>query len=328
MRRREFIVFLAGAVAFPLAAYGQQVEHVRRIGILIGYAKDDPETKTRLAAFRRGLEKRGWTEGHNVHIDTRFAGSGVDKYGPLANELVASKPDVILAHTTPVTLALKRATQEIPIVFVNVSDPVGSGFISDLAHPGHNLTGVQQYEASVVGKWILMLKEVAPHVERVVLIGSPKTSPYDYFVRAAENAARALAVTIVPNAVGTAADIKSAIDSAATGPNGALLVPPDATTIRHRNLILELAARHRLPAVYAFRFFVAQGGLMSYGTDQNDMFRLAASYVDRILRGDKAGELPVQTPVKFETTVNLATAKTLGLTIPPSLLVAADEVIE
>ena len=329
MQRREFIMLLGGAaVAWPLAARAQQADRVRRVGVLMGYAEDDPETKARLAAFRQRLEKRGWSEGRNVHIEARFAASTSSKYEPLAKELVATQPDVILAHTTPVTAALQRESRVIPIVFVNVSDPIGSGFVANLARPGGNFTGVLQYEASVVGKWLAMLKEIAPGLERVALLANPKTTPYDYFVRAAEAAATLLAIKLVPSPVATAADIEHAIESFAGVPNGGLLLPPDGTTILHRDLLIALAARHKLPAVYAFNFFVAAGGLMSYGTDQDDVFRLAASFVDRILRGDKPADLPVQAPTKFETSINVRTAKQLGIAIPPGLLVAADEVIE
>ena len=296
--------------------------------MLIGYAEDDPETQARLAAFRQRLEKRGWTEGRNVHIETRFAGSDSSKYEPLAKELVATQPDVILAHTTRVAAALQRESRVIPIVFVNVSDPIGSGFVASLARPGENFTGVLQYEASVVGKWLAMLKEIEPRLERVAFVANPKTTPYDYFLHAAEAAAPALSVKMVSSPVATAANIEQAIESFAGTPNGGLLLPPDGTTILHRDLLIALAARHKLPAVYAFDFFVVAGGLMSYGIDQDDNFRLAASYVDRILRGDKPADLPVQAPTKFETTVNLRAAKAIDLTIPPGLLVAADEVIE
>jgi putative tryptophan/tyrosine transport system substrate-binding protein len=328
MRRRKFIALLAGAAAGPLAARAQQADRVRRIGVLIGYAEDDPETQARLAAFRQRLEKRGWTEGRNVHIETRFAGSDSSKYEPLAKELVATQPDVILAHTTRVAAALQRESRVIPIVFVNVSDPIGSGFVASLARPGENFTGVLQYEASVVGKWLAMLKEIEPHLERVAFVANPKTTPYDYFLRAAEAAAPALSVKMVSSTVATAVNIEQAIESFAGTPNGGLLLPPDGTTILHRDLVIALAARHKLPAVYAFDFFVVAGGLMSYGIDQDDNFRLAASYVDRILRGDKPADLPVQAPTKFETIVNLGAAKAIDLTIPPGLLVAADEVIE
>ena len=296
--------------------------------MLIGYAEDDPETKVRLAAFRQRLEKRGWSEGRNVQIEIRFGAASAAKYEPLAKELVATQPDVILAHTTAVTAALQRESRQIPIVFVNVSDPLGSGFVTSLARPGGNITGVLQYEAGVVGKWLGMLKEITPRLERVALVANPKTSPYDYFYRAAEAAAPLLAIKMVFSPVETVADIEQAISAFAGAPNGGLLLPADATIVMHRDLIISLAAKHKLPAVYAFNFMVAAGGLMSYGIDQADTFRLAASYVDRILRGDKPADLPVQAPTKFETTVNLKTAKALGITVPPGLLVAADEVIE
>jgi putative ABC transport system substrate-binding protein len=327
MRRREFITLIGGAAVWPLAASAQQ-PIMRRVGMLIGYAEDDPETQVRLVAFRQRLEKRGWSEGRNVQIETRFAAARADKYELFAKELVAIQPDVILAHTTQVAAALQRESRAIPIVFVNVSDPIGSGFVVSLARPGGNFTGVLQYEAGVVGKWLGMLKEIAPRLERVALVANPKTTPYDYFLRAAETAAPSLAIKMVPTPVATAADIEHAIDTFAGAPNGGLLLAPDATVILHRNLIIALAAKHKLPAVYPFHFMVAAGGLMSYGTDQADTFRLAASYVDRILRGDKPADLPVQAPNKFETTINLKTAKALDVTIPSGLLVAADEVIE
>jgi ABC-type uncharacterized transport system substrate-binding protein len=327
MRRRDFIKLVGGSAAsWPLLARAQQSERIRRIGVLMGYAENDPETKARLAAFRQMLEKRGWSEGRNVHIEIRFAAGS--NYEPLAKELVVTQPDVILAHTTPVAAALQRASQAVPIVFVAVSDPIGSGFVANLARPGGNFTGVLQYEASVVGKWLAMLKEIAPRLERVALVANPKTSPYDYFVRAAETAATSLAIRLTPSPVSTADDIERTIESFAAAPNGALLLTPDGTTILHRDLIIALAARHKLPAVYPYRFFVAAGGLMSYETDQLEIFRLAASYVDRILRGDKPADLPVQAPTKFDTTVNVRTAKALDLTVPPGLLVAADDVIE
>jgi ABC-type uncharacterized transport system substrate-binding protein len=245
-----------------------------------------------------------------------------------SRKLVAAQPDVILGQTTQVAAALQRESRVIPTVFVSVSDPIGSGFVASLARPGGNFTGVLQYEAGIVGKWLGMLKEMVPRLERVAFVANPKISPYDYFLRAAEAAASSLAVKLVPIPVATAADIKHAIDTFATAPNGGLLLPPDTTTFTHRDLIIALAAEHKLPAVYPFHIFVAEGGLMSYANDQADMFRLAASYVDRILRGDNPAELPVQAPTKYATTLNLRTAKALGLTFPPGLLVAADEVIE
>jgi putative ABC transport system substrate-binding protein len=326
MRRREFLGLLGStAGAWPIVARAQY-NPMRRIGVLAGTSADDPEIQARLANFRQRLEKRGWHEGRNVQIETRFAAG--EKFEPLAKELVAMRPDVILAHTTPVAAALQRESRTIPMVLVNVSDPIGSGFIASLARPGGNFTGVLLYEEGIVGKWMALLKEIAPGLERVALVANPKTTPYDYFLRSAEAIAPSLAVKLVPSPVATAADIKYAIDSFAGAPNGGLLLPPDGTSILHRDLIIALAAQHKLPAVYPFHFFVAAGGLISYGADRADIFGLAASYVDRVLRGDKPADLPVQAPTKFETSVNLRTAKALGLSIPPGILVAADEVIE
>jgi putative ABC transport system substrate-binding protein len=243
-------------------------------------------------------------------------------------ELVALQTDVIVARTTPVAAALQQESRTIPIVFVNVSDPIGSGFSDSLARPGGNLTGVMQYEAGIVGKWLAMLKEISPRLARVGLIANPRTTAYDYFLRSAEALAPSLAISLVSSPIETAADIERAVESLVRMPDGGLLLPPDASTVGHRDLIIALARRHRIPAVYAFHFMVGSGGLMSYGTDQADMFRLVAFYVDRILRGDKPSDLPVQSPTKFETAINLQTAKALGLTVPPGLLVAADEVIE
>jgi putative ABC transport system substrate-binding protein len=328
MKRREFITLLGGAaVAWPVAARAQS-GLVRRIGVLMGLAEDDPQTKARLAGFRQGLERRGWLEGRNIRIDYRFAASSPDQYQPLAKELIALQPDVILAHSTPIAAALQRESRAIPIVFVSVSDPIGSGLISNLARPGGNLTGALFYEESITGKWLAMLKEMAPRLARAALIANPKTTAYDYFLRLSKAIAPSLAIELVPSPVETAADIERTIVAFARVPDGGMVLPPDSTTSIHRDLIIELAARHRLPTVYSASFFVEAGGLMSYGTDQVDMFRLAAFYVDRILRGDKPAELPVQAPTKYETAVNLKTAKELGLTVPPGLLVAADQVIE
>jgi putative ABC transport system substrate-binding protein len=328
MRRREFISLLGGAVTWPLAARAQQADRVRRIGVLMNIAKDDPATKARVAAFRQGLERRGWSEGRNVQIDYRFSESRAERIPAFAKELVGLQPDVILAQSTVAAAELQRETRAIPIVFVNVSDPIGAGFIANMARPGGNITGVVHLEAGIIGKWLAMLKEIAPRLARAAVMGNRKAASLDYFMRSAQAVAPSLAVEVVANHVETAADIERAIESVARVPDSGLIFPPDSTTIAHRDLIIALAARHHLPAVYALHLFVAAGGLMSYGTDQNDMFQLAAFYVDRILRGDKPAELPVQAPTKFETSVNLKTAKALGLPVPPGLLVAADEVIE
>ena len=328
VRRREFITLLGGAAAWPLAARAQQPDRMRRIGVLVNLAEDDPEMQLWLTAFRQGLEKLGWSEGRNVRIDYRFHTAGADQVQVPVKELVALQPDVILAEGTSTAAAFKRESRAIPIVFVAVSDPIGSGFIASLARPGGNLTGVLQYEASITGKWLAMLKEIAPGLARSALVANPKVTAYDHFLRASETMASSLAIELVPSPVENAADIERVIGSFARVPNGGLVFPPDSTTTSNRHLIITLAARLRLPAVYAIRAFVAAGGLMSYNTDRSDLFRQTASYVDRILRGANPADLPVQAPTKYETVINLKTAKALGLTVPPGLLVAADEVIE
>jgi putative tryptophan/tyrosine transport system substrate-binding protein len=330
MKRRDFITLIGGtAVTWPLAARAQQPDvRMRRIGVLQETAEDDPERKKQFAKFRDGLVSFGWFEGRTVRIDYRFAAADAGQYRPLAKELVALQPEVILAVSTPVAAALQRETHTIPIVFLGVSDPIGSGFVANLARPGGNLTGLMLYDIGIAGKWLAMLKEIAPGLARAALVANPKTTAYDYFVRNAEAAASSLAIELVPTPIADAADIERSIESFSRAPNGGLLLPTDGTTIVHRDLVIALAASHRLPAVYALRFFVTAGGLMSYGIDLGDPFRQAAYYVDRILRGTKPSDLPVETPTRYETTVNLKTAKALGLTVPPGLLVAADEVIE
>jgi putative tryptophan/tyrosine transport system substrate-binding protein len=327
MKRRTFISLLGGAVAWPVAARAQQVERMRRIGVLTGDTENDPENKARLAAFRQELERLGWSEGRNVRIEYRFAANNPDQYHPLAKELVSLQPDVFLAYATPVAAAFQRESRTIPTVFVSVSDPVGSGLVASLARPGGNLTGFLLYEEGITGKWLAMLKEIAPSLSRAALIANPRRTPYDYFVRSAKSVASSLAIELAASPAENAADIERVIESFARQPNGGLVVLPGTPT-EHRDLVIALAARHRIPAVYYSRSFVAAGGLMSYGTDLPDQSRQAASYVDRILRGANAADLPVQAPTKFETIINLKTAKALGLTVPPGLLVAADEVIE
>ena len=327
MRRREFITLLSSAAAWPFAARAQQAERMRRVAILMGLAEDDPETKARLEKFRADIEKLGWSEGRNVHIEIRFAPAGANAQA-LAKQLIALQPDVILAHSAQVADVVQRETRTIPVVFVNVSDPIGAGFIASLARPGGNFTGVLHYEVGIVGKWLAMLKEIAPRVARAAVVGDPKSPVFNYFVRAAETAGPSLAMEIVSAPVERAADIERSIDSFAHIPNGGLIFPPDITTITHRDLIIAMAARHRLPAIYPFRLFVVKGGLMSYGTDQVTMFGQTASYIDRILRGANPADIPVQAPTKYETTLNLKTAKALDLAVPPGLIVAADEVIE
>ncbi len=329
--RREFITLLGGAAAaWPLAAWAQQPERIRRIGVLMGLPENDPDTDARLAGFREALERLGWLEGHNIRIDYRFAPAGAQ--APVrAKELVALQPDVILANSTPVTAALQRETRTIPIVFTGLTaDPISEGFVTSLARPGGNLTGLLLFETSVNGKWLAMLKEIASRLARAAFVVNPKTAPYYvYHLRAAEAAASSLGIELVFSPIGTtAAEIEGAIESFARVPNGGLVLLPDTNTRLHRDLVIALAARYRLPAVYSDRLFVAAGGLMCYSTNRVDQFRQVASYIDRILRGAKPADLPVQAPTKYETVVNLKTAKALGLTVPPGLLVAADEVIE
>lgn len=330
MRRREIMTLIGGAaVGWLHRAVAQQTDRMRRIGVLLPYAQNDLEAKSHLSAFTQQLERLGWLEGHNIRIDARFAAGNADQYAVLATELAALQPDVMISESTPAAAALQHETRAIPIVFVGVSDPVGAGFVASLARPGGNLTGMLQYESGIMGKWLTMLKEVAPHLARVAVVANPKFRGYGYFLQFAMAAASSLAIELVPTPIGDkAADIERSIESFAQVPDSGLLFVPDATIVAHRDLVITLAARYRLPAVYPWRYFVAAGALMSYGIDNIDVVQKAASYVDRILRGAKPVELPVQAPTKFETVVNLKTAKALGIEVPPSLLLGADEVIE
>jgi putative ABC transport system substrate-binding protein len=330
MRRREFIALLGGAAAtLPLNAGAQQAGGMRRIGILVNGAEDDPEMQKRIAAFRRGLGQLGWLAGHNIRIDPRYSAANQERLPQLAKELVALNPEVIFVYTTPATRALQNETRTIPIVFVNVSDPIGSGIIPNLARPGGNATGFMLYEEGITGKWLGMLKEIAPALIRVALVANPASTPYDYFWRSAKPVAPLLGIeTVLATPVVNAADIERSIELTARAPNTGVIVPPDSSTILHRDLVVALVTRYRLPAVYAFRFFVTAGGLMSYGIDVIEQHRQAAAYVDRILRGANPADLPVQAPTKYETVVNLKTAKAIGIDVPPTLLVRADEVIE
>ena len=322
MRRRQFIAGLGSAAAWSLVARAQQ-NRMRRVGILVSGSESDAEMQAFLGAFRLGFEKLGWSEGRNVRLDVRFA-ANADWFQPLAKELVALQPEVILARATPVVDAVRRESRTIPIIFTSVSDPIGSGFVESLARPGGNITGFLLYEEGITGKWLAMLKEIAPRLTRVAIIGNPKNTPYEYFLRSADAAAAKLAIELVPSRVENAADIEHTIETFARVPNGGLLFLPDLTSQTNPDLIVRL----RLPAVYSLRRFVAAGGLMSYDTDRLDQVRQAASYVDRILRGEKPASLPVQAPTKYETVFNLKTAKALGLTIPETLLATADEVIQ
>jgi putative tryptophan/tyrosine transport system substrate-binding protein len=328
MNRRNVTLLTGAALAAPRHAIAQQGGRMRRIGVLMAYADDDPEARRRLAAFLQGLERSGWVEGRNVRVDLRFTRDNTEQADAFAKELVALQPDVIVAWSRLATAAAQRQTRTIPIVFMGISDPISFGFISSLARPGGNITGFLLYEPSVVGKWLAMLKEIAPGLKRAALMINPAATTYAYYLPAAKAMAETLAIELIPSPVESAADIQRVMASIASVPNSGLVVPPDSTTTLHRELIAALAAGYRLPAVYSARANVAAGGLMSYGTDLYDQARQGASYVDRILRGAKPADLPAQTPVKYETILNLKTAKALGLDVPPGLLVAADEVIE
>src|SRR5262245_16149727 len=329
MRRREFFSLVGGVAAWPLTARAQQGERMRRIGVLMGLPEGVADTNVRIEGLRQGLGALGWSEGRNVRIDYRFAPAGA-RAQALAKELVALQPDVIVSHASPATGALQRETRTIPIVFTAVADPIGSGFVASLAQPGANITGFLLYEGSITGKWLAMLRDMVPALARATLVINPKTAAYyEFYLRAAQAAASSLGVELVFGPIGGAhAEIERAFEAFARTSNGGLLLPPDTNTNTHRDLLIALAARHRLPAVYSDRSFVVAGGLMCYSTAVADMFRTAATYVDRILRGAKPADLPVQVPTKYETVINLKTARALGLTVPPGLLVAADEVIE
>jgi putative ABC transport system substrate-binding protein len=329
MRRRDFITLLSCAAAWPFTAHAQQPGRMRRIGVLMGYAERNLEAQAWVKAFVQGFEELGWIVGRNVSIDYRFGAGDADRMRAYAKELVGLAPAVILAESSPATAALKQATRTIPIVFVNVFAPVGQRFVSNLAHPGGNITGFSSIEPEMGGKWFGLLKEVAPHLARVAVIYNLKTGPFSpLFLDAIEKAAPSLPVKLITIPIHDTADIERSISAFAHDLNGGLIVLPSTFLVAHRKLIFEQAAQHRLPAIYGFRFFAVDGGLMSYGVDVPDLFRRSASYVDRILKGEKPGDLPVQAPVKYQLVINLKTAKALGLNVPPTLLTRADEVIE
>ena len=331
MQRRQFITLVAGgAAAWPLAARAQRPDGVRRVGVLMGIAESDPAQPSFVAAFTRGLQDLGWTAGRNIQIDYRWGAGDADKIQNFAREFVEQKPDLIVAHTTPVVAALKQQTSTIPIVFTQVSDPIGSHFVDGLAHPGGNITGFTNLESSMGAKLMELLKEVAPATSRVALMFNPATSPDggSYFLKPVEAAAPMLKMTMVGAPVHNPAEIEAIMASLAREPNAGLIVMPDVFILAHREQIIALADRYRLPAAYAYRLFPVSGGLMSYGTDLVDLFRRAAPYVDRILKGEKPADLPVQTPNKYELVINLKTAKAFGLDVPLSVQQRADEVIE
>ena len=326
--RRKFIALIGGAAAWPLAARAQQGEPMRRIGALMSTAADDPEGQTRIAAFQQGLQQFGWTIGRNVRIDSRWPVGDSERTRRYAAELVALAPDVILATGSAAAAPLLQATRTVPVVFVIVPDPVGAGFVNSLARPGGNATGFIQFEYGISGKWLELLKQIAPGVTRAAILRDPAISAGIGQFGAIQAVAPSLGVEASPINVRAADEIERAVADFARAPNGGLIITGSALAIVHRHLIIALAAKHRLPAVYFQRTLVADGGLISYGADVLDQYRRAASYVARILKGEKPADLPVQTPTKYELVINLKTAKALSLEIPSSVLARADEVIE
>jgi putative ABC transport system substrate-binding protein len=329
MRRREFITIIGGVAAWPLAARAQQVERIRRIGVLMQYAESDPEGQIRAKAFSQGLQKLGWKVGVNLGIDHLWAGGDRDRFRLHAADLVRLKYDLVVAVSTPAVKALQQESMTVPIVFTQVSDPLGQGIVKSLAKPGGAVTGFTNYDQAMGGKWLELLKEVAPAVTRAAVVFNPQTAPYTaLYMRSIEAAAPSIAVKVSTIQVRDSAEIETAFAAFAREPGGGLIVMTDAFTSAHRKQIIELAARFSLPATYPYRYYAGDGGLMSYGIDQVDQIRGAAIYVDRILKGERPGDLPVQAPTRFQLIINLKTAKTLGLKISESFLLRADEVIE
>jgi len=329
MRRRDVIKIVVGAAsAWPVAVLAQ--EPMRRVGVLSNIGESDPEAQSMAAALHQGLRELGWVAGRNLQIDHRWGAGSPERLAGFAKELVALKPDVIVAHTTPAVLALRRETDGIPMVFVQVSDPIGTGFISNMARPGGNVTGFTNFEATMVGKWVEMLKEMAPALTQVIFVYNPQTAPYvpRFYQAPLEQSARSLGVASLATAVHNPREVDAAIGAFAREGGGGLILMPDSFNIVHRDQLLALAMQHRLPNISPYRFAAEEGGLMSYGVEQIELFRQAASYVDRLLKGGKPAELPVQAPTKFELVINLKAAKALGLTVPLTLQARADQVVE
>jgi putative tryptophan/tyrosine transport system substrate-binding protein len=329
MRRRQFIALLGGAVMWPLAVRAQQSARMRLIGVLMGYAENDRTAQSELAAFWAALAKLGWTEGKNLRIELRWSAGDADRIRALAKELVDLRPDAILGQTTPVTGALARETRSIPIVFVAVSDPIASGFAASLAHPGGNVTGFAENESAMGGKWVELLKEIAPRTVRMALLFNPGTPPpLKVYMPSIQAAASSFAIQAIAAPVHASDEIEGIIATQARDPGGGLIVMPNAFNVVNRELIIALAARYGVPAIYFNRFFTDSGGLISYGADRPEQVRQAAGYIDRILKGAKPADLPIQQPTKFEFIINAKTAKELGLDVPLHLQRSADEVIE
>ena len=328
MQRREFITLLGGTLALPLPARAQQPARLRRIGVLMAYAESDQQGQAWVAAFREGLQKLGWTEGRNIRIDTRWAAADVEAMQRFAKELVALQPDLILTQNTPTTAAMLQQTRTIPIIFANVADPVGSRLVTNFPRPGGNVTGFVLFEPTMAGKWLNMLKEIAPNVNRAAFLFNPATAPYADYLGSFEASAWSLAVEAIAAPVHSPSEFEAVFSALARDPNSGLVAMADIFLSNHRVEITTLARRYRIPAVYPFHQFTEVGGLLSYGNDPPDNFRRAATYSDRILKGEKPADLPVQAPTKYELVINLKTAKTLGLEVPLHLQQRADEVIE
>jgi ABC-type uncharacterized transport system substrate-binding protein len=330
MKRREFIMLLGGTATWPLVARAQQPNRVRRIGVLKNTPASDAQAKVEIAAFETELKNLGWREGQNVFIEYRFGAGDASRMAAFAKELVALKPDLLVARSTAAVRPLAAETKTIPIVFIGVSDPVGEGFAASFARPGGNVTGFSNVESAMAGKWVELLKEIAPALKRVIFMFNPETAPMggDYYARLVRNAADASGVTAIPAPLHSPAEIETVIAAHAREPGSSLLLLPDPFGNTHRAQIIDLAMQLRVPAIFTFSHMAREGGLMAYGVDNVDLYRRSASYVDRILRGERPSDLPIQAPTRFELVINLKTAKALGLTIPPSLLARADEVIE
>ena len=328
IRRREFITTLGSAVAWPLAARAQPAR-MRRLGVLLSFAENDAGGVSEIDALRAGLAELGWVEDRNIHVDVRWPGGDLERIQEMAKELVAVRPDIVLARSTPTTAAFRRESENIPIVFVNIIEPAEQGFVQNLARPGGNITGFTSFESMIGGKWLQLIKEVDPRITRVAVIFNPQTAPFaGLFVRSIEAAAPGLAVEVTAMPVASDADIEVAMTDFARRPGSGLVAIPDSFTAEHREQVIAQAARNRVPALFSNLVSTSSGGLMAYAVDTRDLMHRAAGYVDRILKGDKPAELPVQQPAKFQLSINLKTARALGLSVPVSLIARADEVIE
>jgi ABC-type uncharacterized transport system substrate-binding protein len=330
VKRREFITALGGAAAWPLAAQAQQQsQRIRRVGVLMAVAESDADVRAGVAMFQQSLQELGWSDGRNIRIDYRWGDADVDRIQALAKELVGLQPDVLVAHSTPSAKGLLQATRSIPIVFLTVTDPLGQGLVASLSRPGANITGFSVFEFSLGTKWVEVLKQIAPGTRRVTAMFNPETAPYyGMYLRSIEAATSSIGVELIAVELHSETDISNVIRKLGSEPDGGLFVLPDSHNVVHRKRIIGLAAQYRLPAIYYFRYFASDGGLISYGPDEMDLFVRTASYVDRILKGASPSDLPVQQPTKFELVINLKTAKALGLSVPDRLLALADAVIE